>query len=149
MVFSPMDVGIPVHRQRSYCVLTLKSHIVLSIPFARSTAADLVFQKVVVSAKLYFRAPQSLVSAHCKENEKECRREDAESSPRRCLTDGQLSRLDEHIQHFICNDARFACINYAQNLRHMKFDQYVPALTTTATVWGKSFRQSSTAGQNF
>ena len=131
---------------RSYCLLTLKSRIIIDIPFARSAASDLVFQDVVSSAKMFFRSPTSLVDAHCQANEKPSRRDEADTAPRRCLTEGQLSRLDEHIQHFIAQEARFACINYSQNLSHMKFDHWVPALTTSATVWGKSFKQNDAAG---
>ena len=139
MLFSPEDVGLPVHRSRSYCLLTLKSKVIMSIPFSRAAASELVFQKVIATAKMYFRSPERLVTQYCAENAKACRADEADSAPRRCLSDGQLSRLEEHLQFAQLEGRRFACINYAQNLSHMKFDERVPAITTSATIWGASF----------
>ena len=52
------------------------------------------------------------------------------------------SRLDEHVIAATADGVPFACIAYGQNRSYMKFDQYLPALTTSAAIWGKSFRMA-------
>ena len=142
LIFSPCHLGIPVHRTRSYCLLTLKSKIVIDIPWELKCAQELLFQELRTTDKVYFRAPNTYVSRYLAQHEREDPSAEGESPARRCLTLPQLSRLDEHLFAGLSEDKDFLCVAYSQNRSFVSFDEYVPALTTSAAIWGKNLRDA-------
>ena len=137
MVCSPVDFGVPVKRNRSYILMSLKSAVVIDVPFARTSMQDLeIFQQVVGCARMFFRAPGSAVARFIKDNIRPERLELEESDARCTLTQAAASRLEEHLVSQVISGASFACIAYNQRLEFMAFDDKVPALTRSSTLWG-------------
>ena len=142
VICSPLNFGVPVHRKRSYCLLTLKSKIVVEVPWQLSSVEDLLFAEVRVSAKVFFRAPSSFVTHYMTLHQRPEREAEAETLARKCLTMSQVTRLDEHILGGLADDKAFLWVAYSQNKSFMSFDEFVPALTTSATIWGKNMRDA-------
>ena len=90
VISSPLDFGVPAHRCRSYCLLTLKSKIVVDIPYSRASLSELLFQKVATNAKIFFRAPSSLVNSYCVAHERADRKDEDDTPARKCLTKSAL-----------------------------------------------------------
>ena len=137
VISSPLDYAIPVNRCRSYALLTLKSRIVCDIQFARSTVEELMFRKVACNARVFFRAPSSLVNAYFEQNMRPERAQESDETPaRKTLSIAALNRLDEHLFSQMATGARFCCVAYNQRCAWMQFNAMIPALTTSTTLWG-------------
>ena len=141
--FCPTSLGWPSKRSRSYCLLTNKKHIVVNIPMSVQTAEQLLYQQLRTNAKIFFRAPSSMVTAYCERNMREDRQDEPDSMPRKTLSKGSLSRLDEHVTAAVHSNLDFLVVAHNQSRHFMAFDNLVPALTRSSMPWGRSLKSSS------
>ena len=142
---TPLDFGVPVKRARSYAVMTLKTAVVMQIPWARSSWEELeLMQAVESTGRIFWRAPKSLVERFCSENARPEQVHAEVGSPRATLTTAALQRLEDHLWFHRVAGAKFACIAYNQRLEFMTFDAKVPTLTRSSTIWGSSLDETGT-----
>ena len=144
---SPVDFGVPVKRARSYALMTLKSAVVVQIPWARASWEELeITQAVEATGRMFFRAPKSLVERFIVENTRPEHAHTDVGSARATLTASALARLDDHLWSHRVAGATFAAVGYNQRLEFMSFDNKIPTLTRSSTIWGASLDETPTSG---
>ena len=60
----PSMFGLPVHRRRKYSICIRKDLLVFDVPWPPGFLTSFFRREVLTSAKIYFRAPQSIVEKH-------------------------------------------------------------------------------------
>lgn len=141
-VFSPTDLGIPSHRQRSYCLRTNKKDIVVRIPFELSCLREHFFRRLDADARIYFRAPTSLQKVRLLELQRLRQIEPSSSQGeelnfRDLLAAGDRTRLDCYEVASKELDLPFVCVNITQNVGTVStMDGSCPALLRRSVVWG-------------
>eukprot|EP00969_Alexandrium_andersonii_P309978 13698742-Alexandrium_andersonii.AAC.1 len=62
--FSPVELGIPTRRLRSYVLATKKSSINVKLMFCRASLQDHFFRKLSATGAIYFRLPENSLRCH-------------------------------------------------------------------------------------
>lgn len=146
--FCPTDLGIPVHRLRSYCFCTNKKYIVTRVPMSMECLQEVFFRKVVTDAQIFFRAPDSYVNQYLNQLAKafnapdivtELKKEGVNSyKPEHYMGPGDCLRVQAHIRKAREQGQTFVCCMPAQNEKFYKFDSACPALLRKSKIFGQT-----------
>ena len=147
--FSPLELGIPAHRLRSYTLSVNKSQIVMRVPFTKRCLEENFFKKMVTTAEIFFRAPESYVQAYLLSLVNVVRGSSHASSlmgkkswdihPESYLTVAQEIHLRRQKQTGQKKGLPFLCCNVTQTDDFMKFDSSCPCILRHAKIFGQNF----------
>ena len=132
LTFSPLSLGLPASRERSYTICLLREALAFKAPFSMSFMQDHIFRERRVTGEVYFRSPWSLVAKELAEMGVD----DVESCNfRALLTPGDAERLEGHIEAAQAgSNSSFLCCNVKQRPEFYQCGQVIPALTTKTTL---------------
>ena len=112
VVFSPLDLGVPTHRMRSYILAVHKKQVKIRVPFQVPDLEPLFWRQVQASAKIYFRAPSSLLQAMLPHRSDEVADEDYR--PESCMSVGDNKRLKKYLEVAQKKGLKFLCASVTQ-----------------------------------
>ena len=160
VIFSPKDLGIPAGRQRSYCLCTNKSRIIVRVPWTLTCLRENFFRKLDATAEIYFRAPDSYVRKFLgRMAEEQNKQIDDDCDVNAVSTDlilppGVCKLLDEHILSLTLpgiaadtSEIKFACVNIRQTSSFMPATSWVPNMLRKSLVWGQTVQGISGDGK--
>ncbi len=133
-VHSPTQLGLPTRRAKKYTISLRKDKLVFSVPWSVPDVS-FVFRRPVATARMFFRAPASLITKHMTNMAMNSNLPNG-LAPFHYLCAGSRKRLEAHKLRAASSGARFLCANIRQSDTWF-FDHFVPAMTFSSTlIWG-------------
>ena len=155
VTFSPVQLGIPVRRQRQYVLAIRKDQLMFGIPWVPPVLDKVFYRTLCATARVFFRAPKSMIAQHAADMAQKAKME--KPSPKatlkatdfeKYLSAGDQQRKTGHLAKAARAGVEFACVNISQSPTFYDCDARVPCLTTrTSTIWGADLAEDDGDGR--
>eukprot|EP00971_Amphidinium_carterae_P008542 168564-Amphidinium_carterae.2 len=149
-MFSPVDLGFPVHRSRSYTLSFRKDRYSSIVPL--SELESLAFRAMRADARMYLRAPGSMiVDAALQLRSRRRKDADSESALQKhtdVMTDATKKRWQELVETAKAAGLEFALADVTQHVSfHGALSTNMPCFTTTSELWVTNVADGWEAGR--
>eukprot|EP00971_Amphidinium_carterae_P342037 6481169-Amphidinium_carterae.2 len=147
VVFSPHEMGIPVHRNRRYTLCTLRPSLTICRPFTRASLQELAFRSLLLTAEIFLNAPEdellALKESMAVANNLPPNFQGVEWRWRSVLSAGDKGRLLEALQHGFLSNAGVGLLSLSQTAAYQCKNSWIAPTLLRSSKLFRAFQEPS------